>query len=180
MSAGSIRPDRSDAPAESWREAFPIDVAEERVENRRQFIKTMVAASTVLACGQVVLATAGQRELRTVVLSDARMLIDVQLSDLKIGEAAIFHYPDKHSPCIIVRLSENETCAYSQKCTHLACPVVPNVAEGRLDCPCHHGAFDIRSGEVLYGPPKTALPRVDLEISASGMIYVVGMKQVQS
>lgn len=165
---------------EGWRETFPIGSADESVESRRQFLKTMVAASVVIACGQGVLLAADARRVSTVQLSDKRVLLDIQVSDLAVGAAAIFNYPishNAHEPCIIVRLTDKDFVAYSQKCTHLACPVVPDVVAEKMICPCHNGAFDIHTGRALYGPPKTALPRVLLEISPSGQIYALGMEQ---
>ncbi|NRA39962.1 MAG: Rieske 2Fe-2S domain-containing protein [Planctomycetes bacterium] len=177
----SVRPDRSEQKAEAWRQAYPIDTGTEQLENRRQFLKTIVATSAVIACGQFALLAAAERRIRTVVLSDQRLLLDIQLSDLEVGGAAVFNYPNEHSPCVIARLpDENNTAklvAYSQRCTHLACPVVPDVAAGKMVCPCHNGAFDINNGHVLYGPPKDALPRLKLEVADSGMIYVLGMEQ---
>jgi nitrite reductase/ring-hydroxylating ferredoxin subunit len=44
--------------------------------------------------------------------------------------------------------------AFDDTCTHRGC----SLSEGDLDgpvvtCPCHGGEFDVRTGEVLGGPP---------------------------
>jgi Rieske Fe-S protein len=62
-----------------------------------------------------------------------------------------------------VRTSADEYVAYSQKCTHLSCAVYYSAAHGRLECPCHNGAFSVRDGSVLQGPPPRPLPRVVLQ-----------------
>jgi Rieske Fe-S protein len=63
-----------------------------------------------------------------------------------------------------VRLAENEWVAYSQKCTHLSCAVIPKPAEGVFLCPCHEGRFDLRSGRPTAGPPRRPLGRITLEV----------------
>jgi nitrite reductase/ring-hydroxylating ferredoxin subunit len=44
--------------------------------------------------------------------------------------------------------------AFADECTHQRC----SLSDGDVDdfvvtCPCHNGAFDIRTGEVVSGPP---------------------------
>ncbi|MGH7928570.1 MAG: ubiquinol-cytochrome c reductase iron-sulfur subunit [Candidatus Binatia bacterium] len=66
--------------------------------------------------------------------------------------------------------------AYHQKCTHLSCPVIPHVEEGRLHCPCHEGIFDLATGRPLAGPPRRPLPRIMLQIR-EGRIYAGGVEE---
>ncbi len=63
--------------------------------------------------------------------------------------------------------------AYSSVCTHLSCTVLWNRADGRIECPCHDGAFDPRDGRVVAGPPPRALPPIELAERADG-VYAVG------
>jgi len=41
----------------------------------------------------------------------------------------------------------------------------------RFHCPCHHGLFDAKTGEVLGGPPPRALDDLALEVRDSA-VYV--------
>jgi Rieske Fe-S protein len=75
----------------------------------------------------------------------------------------------------LVRLTASEFVAYSQKCTHLSCAVIPRPELGSLHCPCHDGFFDLRSGRPTAGPPSRPLPRVVLDIR-DGAIYATGME----
>ena len=44
--------------------------------------------------------------------------------------------------------------AFDDTCTHRGCSLSGGHVEGSaIVCPCHAGAFDMRSGEVLAGPP---------------------------
>ena len=63
-----------------------------------------------------------------------------RVADLPVGAAAVFSYPQEHDTCILVRVGERDFLAYSNKCSHLSCAVVPEMKSGRLLCPCHHGS----------------------------------------
>ena len=46
--------------------------------------------------------------------------------------------------------------AFADACTHMQCSLSGGELEGRtVVCPCHLGTFDVRTGEVLDGPPPT-------------------------
>ena len=56
-------------------------------------------------------------------------------------------------------------------------PVVPEPENDRLFCPCHNGAFDIRTGDPLFGPPQEALPKILVSIADDGGITAVGVQR---
>ena len=97
------------------------------------------------------------------------------LDDLPIGGSLVFQYPDEHDTCVLVRLSERDFVAYSQKCTHLSCAVIPEPEKGVLHCPCHDGFFDLRTGAPTAGPPRRPLPRIALDIRGRA-IYATGIE----
>ena len=88
----------------------------------------------------------------------------------------MFAYPAEHDPCLLVRTSDTEFVAFSQKCTHLSCAVIPRPEEGIFFCPCHEGRFDLRSGAPTAGPPRRPLPRILLDIRGR-TIYAVGVEE---
>src|SRR4051812_43899862 len=47
-----------------------------------------------------------------------------------------------------VRVVAAEPVAFDRRCPHLGCPVLWAAERGRFECPCHHAAFDARTGEV--------------------------------
>jgi nitrite reductase/ring-hydroxylating ferredoxin subunit len=95
-------------------------------------------------------------------------------ASLRPGESLNFFYPGEHDTAILVRTSDGEYHAYGQKCTHLTCPVFYAKEHDRLECPCHEGAFDVRTGGVLYGPPPRPLDRVEIEVGANGEVTAMG------
>ena len=89
----------------------------------------------------------------------------------------IFHYPGEKDSAILIRTETGEFRAYSQQCTHLACPVYYERRQKRLECPCHEGAFDAATGSVLYGPPPRPLDSIDLEMR-NGELWAVGKRTI--
>ena len=57
------------------------------------------------------------------------------LSEIPPGASLVFQYPGELDNCVLVRLSERDLVAYSQKCTHLSCAVIPGAGEGRAPLP---------------------------------------------
>ncbi len=64
--------------------------------------------------------------------------------------------------------------AYSAVCTHFACIVKWDAAEGWIECPCHEGYFDAEDGSVIAGPPPRALDPLPVFVAEDGLIYVGG------
>jgi Rieske Fe-S protein len=87
----------------------------------------------------------------------------------------MFAYPGEHDPCLLVRLPDGSLVAYSQKCTHLSCAVVPEVDKGILRCPCHEGIFDLATGRNIAGPPPRPLPRIEIAVEGDE-VYAVGLQ----
>jgi nitrite reductase/ring-hydroxylating ferredoxin subunit len=166
----TIAPDFAPAHAQpAWRQDFPIDWPQDLYVERRDFMKFLVLTSAAFTLGQLWIGfqnwyrrTSGQPPMQRV----------ASLDDLAVGAAIVFSYPDEHDPCLLVRLSTSEFVAFSQKCTHLSCAVIPRPAEGIFYCPCHEGRFDLRTGVPVAGPPRRPLTRIVLEVRGRD-IYAV-------
>lgn len=155
----------------AWREDFPIDAAEDRYVERRDFVKFLVLVSGALAVGQLWIGL--QSVWRRFAGAAPRVRI-AGTGDLAPGKSLAFRYPTEHDPCLLVRTSETEFVAFSQVCTHLSCAVIPRPEENIFLCPCHDGKFNLRTGDVVAGPPRRPLPRIELEIHNAN-IYAVGV-----
>jgi Rieske Fe-S protein len=143
----------------AWRQDFPIDTPQDNYIARRDFTKFIVLTSGAFVVGQLCIAGKAmwnQKEPET-----ARKVASV--GEIAVGEAISFRYPGEHDDCILLRPSEETFLAYSQKCTHLSCAVVPDHAHNCLHCPCHNGNFDIATGRPISGPPQRPLAKILIE-----------------
>jgi Rieske Fe-S protein len=156
-----------------WRRDFPIDWPQDEYIARRDFTKFMLLMSFAFAVGQMWILT--QSFLRRRKPAPAAREI-ARLEQIDIGQSLVFDYPGAHEPAVLVRLDASRWVAYDQKCTHLSCPVIPRVKEGRLYCPCHEGSFDLETGRPLSGPPRRPLARIRLRV-ADGRIYATGVEE---
>jgi nitrite reductase/ring-hydroxylating ferredoxin subunit len=56
--------------------------------------------------------------------------------------------------------------AFDDICTHRGCLLSQGELEGRaVVCPCHAGAFDVTTGEVLEGPPPEPVRTYEVRVS---------------
>jgi Rieske Fe-S protein len=170
----SVPPDgRPEAEQPRWRQDFPIDVPQDEYIARRDFTKFMVLTSLAFAVGQFwIMAIKFFRRTE----SKLPAMAIARVEDIPVGATRVFDYPQAHQPVVLVRLDDHRLVAYDQKCTHLSCPVIPQVNEGKLRCPCHEGIFDLATGRPLAGPPQRPLARIDLEVR-QGQIYAVGVEE---
>jgi Rieske Fe-S protein len=97
------------------------------------------------------------------------------LSQVPVGGAVTFTYPEPTDRCILVRHAADALVAFSQQCTHLSCAVIPQPEHNRLYCPCHQGAFDLASGRPIAGPPNRPLTRVILDVRGDE-VYASGIE----
>lgn len=157
----------------AWRQDFPIDTPQDNYVARRDFTKFMVLTSLAFTVGQFWIAAQSAWSRRRP--APGGKLVG-RLSAIPVGSAITFNYPEAHDACVLVRTSERDLVAYSQKCTHLSCAVIPDPARSCLHCPCHNGNFDLASGRPISGPPRRPLPRIVLEVRGDE-IYALGVEE---
>ncbi len=121
----------------------------ERMLDRRRFLCAAGAATVAAVAGDVT----------------ARRLVapapePITLPALAVGDAQAI--PRTGGEVLAVRLDETTTVAFDRRCPHLGCPVVWAAERGRFECPCHHAAFDARTGDVLFGPPARGLTLIEV------------------
>lgn len=111
------------------------------------------------------------------------------LSELKIGEAVKFSYPEDNElhNCMLVRTGEEsgggigeqqDVVAFSARCTHMG-RSLDGTYNGQHKvagpCPLHLTTFDLtRHGMVVAGHATQALPQVILELDGDD-IYATGL-----
>jgi Rieske Fe-S protein len=157
----------------AWRQDFPIDWPQDLYVERRDFLKFMVLTSAAFTVGQAWIAAQNWYRRHA---SRPPILRIATIDEVPIAGSLAFTYPDEHEPCLLVRVTVNEFVAFSQKCTHLSCAVIPRPHENSFFCPCHDGRFDLRTGVPIAGPPRRPLTRVVLERRGTD-IYAVGVEE---
>jgi len=134
-------------------DVFPIAEAAEHRLDRRRFLCAAGAAAAAAIGGEWI-AGAVERS-RT---SPLAVALDAH-APLAAGEARALNDP-RGGEALAVRLDDGTLVAYDRRCPHLGCPVLWSAERARFECPCHHAAFDARTGRVLFGPPRRGLARV--------------------
>jgi len=170
----TIAPDFAPADAQpAWRQDFPIDWPQDLYVERRDFMKFLVLTSAAFTLGQVSIGAQNWYRRHS---GQPPIVRIAALDDLAIGAALVFHYPNEHEPCLLVRVNASEFVAFNQKCTHLSCAVIPQPQHNSFFCPCHEGRFDLRTGAPTAGPPRRPLTRIVLDVRGND-IYAVGVKE---
>jgi Rieske Fe-S protein len=155
-----------------WRRDFPIDTPQDQYVARRDFMKFMVLISLAFTVGQFWIGAQNWFRRRRG-LPELKKIATVR--ELPVGGAVTFLYPEQTDRCILIRPEPGVLVAYSQQCTHLSCAVIPEPERNRLFCPCHEGAFDLRSGRPIAGPPNRPLTRVLIDVRGEA-IYATGVE----
>jgi Rieske Fe-S protein len=156
----------------AWRQDFPMDVPEDNYIARRDFTKFLVLTSGAFVAGQLVIGAKTVQTERAAAPAPRKI---ASLEELAVGGVFSFTYPESHDTCILLRPDAQTVLAYSQKCTHLSCAVVPDPERHCLHCPCHEGNFDLATGRPLSGPPRRPLPRIFVELRGTN-IWATGVE----
>lgn len=131
-------------------EAFPVAAADEQRLDRRRFLCAAGCAAALALGGEWAARRAARR-------GEPPLEVALDGGDAPApGEARTLTAADGRE-ALLVRVDESATVAFDRRCPHLGCPVLWSAERARFECPCHHAAFDARTGEVLFGPPRRGL-----------------------
>jgi nitrite reductase/ring-hydroxylating ferredoxin subunit len=167
--------DESDvrAATEPYQKEFPYERGEEAQVARREFCNFLGLTSAALFVGAAGFAGKAALDAR-----EHRAFTGLRIDGaeaLAPNSAMNFHYPTERDSAILIRTADGAYHAYGQQCTHLSCPVYYARDHQRLECPCHEGAFDAATGNVLYGPPPRPLDVIEVNVS-DGQVWAIGRK----
>ena len=151
-----------------WKEDFPLNQLDATQVSRRDFAKFLCLVSGGLTVGSGYVAVKANFFPPEKVKGDHFVC---KKQDLPIGGTRSFVIEGSTIPYVLIHLEDGEFRAYEQKCTHLSCAVFYMPKSGKIECPCHNGWFDARTGEVLAGPPPRPLPRLDVVLKGDD-VYV--------
>ena len=156
---------------EAFQAEFPYERDEEAQVTRREFCNFLGLTSAALFVGAAGFATKAALDARVSTSSPTAHIEGAET--LAPNSSLNFNYPTERDSAILVRTADGAFHAYGQKCTHLSCPVYYSRDHQRLGCPCHEGAFDAATGNVLYGPPPRALDVIEVE-TRDGQVWATG------
>lgn len=162
-------------------------------QNRRSFLRTTAVGGAAAITGTRSEAATGKSTdnplvSRTGPISRGYPVFPIaKATELKIAGATAFHYPDKDSPCLLIKTGravtggvgpEKDIVAYSAMCTHMGCLVAYDAGAQTLKCPCHFSVFDPENcGQMVCGQATEDLPQIELSFdNASGRISAVGVR----
>jgi len=152
---------------------FPYERDEEAQVTRREFCNFLGLTSAALFLG-----TGGFAAKAALEAGASESFLAAQIAGaeaLAPNSSLNFNYPTERDSAILIRTADGAYHAYGQKCTHLSCPVYYSRDHRRLECPCHEGAFDAATGNVLYGPPPRALDNIEVE-TRDGQVWAIARK----
>lgn len=152
---------------------FPYERDEEAQVTRREFCNFLGLTSAALFLGTGGFAAKAALDARKSESFTAARIDGAAI--LAPNSSLNFNYPTERDSAILVRTADGAYHAYGQKCTHLSCPVYYSKDHARLECPCHEGAFDAATGNVLYGPPPRPLDAIEVE-TRDGEVWAIGRK----
>ena len=152
---------------------FPYDREDEAQVTRREFCNFLGLTSAALFLGAGGFAAKAALEAGNYESFSPAQIAGAET--LAPNSALNFNYPGERDSAILIRTADGAYHAYGQKCTHLACPVYYSRDHQRLECPCHEGAFDAATGNVLYGPPPRALDVIEVE-AREGQVWAIGRR----
>jgi Rieske Fe-S protein len=140
---------------------FPIERVEAEHVSRREFAKFLCLVSGGMAVGSAWVAVKDRLFPPHRIQGEAFVC---NASKVPLGGTFPFTVAGSRMPFILIHLNDGSWRAYEQKCTHLSCAVFYQPQADKIQCPCHNGWFDARTGSVLQGPPPRPLKRLDVVI----------------
>lgn len=138
---------------------FPYQQKDEHVLNRKQFA---VACCAGVVGGGVAQILGHSEFVHNKVHPQPQSKESVgKISDFTSTSSRVVHLKNGH-PILIIRNAEGDLVGFSQKCTHLLCPVHYSEKKQQIICPCHKGVFSAEDGRPLAGPPDKPLPQYEV------------------
>ncbi len=81
---------------------------------------------------------------------------------LPVNSALMFKFGTK--PAMLIRSADGNFVALNAVCTHLGCTVKYNPDTVRIECACHGGVYDAKTGSNISGPPPKPLTKFNVEV----------------
>lgn len=137
--------------------------------DRRNFIKTSCLAGGAIGLGTLAMVSSLQSCTKDT-LANVNFTLDLTDSTYAalghVGGSVVVN--NNGYNIIVVRVTTSTYKAVSNTCTHQGCTVAYNSSIDGYLCPCHGGQYDI-DGNVVAGPPPSALTKFNVSVSGTTM-----------
>lgn len=156
-------------------EQVPVSSAPEGV-GRRGFLKRLSALGAIVSAGLVSVpllraifspTTERLRPVSWVKVADDTALLDIgvpiRVNFVQTVEDAWVESRTLSGVWLYTEDGEKFK-AYNGHCTHLGCSYSYDREKKTFFCPCHRGQFDVKTGDVLAGPPPRPLDELEVEV----------------
>lgn len=153
-----------------WKDDFSVDWDATDYVSRREFTRFLGLSSAGMALGTTMIAAAGSLRRPGPAAEPLKL---GPVDRFAPGSSTAFEFPKKGQYSLLIRHEDGSFSAYGQKCPHLGCAVYYEHEKNVLECPCHEGFFNVKTGDVISGPPQRGLNVVDLEVR-DGELWAVG------
>lgn len=165
---------REKALQKHWKDDFSVDWDATEYISRREFTRFLGLSSAGLAAGSTLIAAADSLRASGESGEKGPRVRLGRVADMQPGTSRAFEYPRKGLYALLLRHDDGTYSAFSQKCPHLGCAVYFEHEKNVLECPCHEGFFEPRTGNVISGPPQRGLSRVELEVDGDDLWAIGG------
>ena len=93
-----------------------------------------------------------------------------KVAEVPVGGVKAFTDPHTNEPAYLLQPKAGTFLAYSGVCTHQGCTVGFDQGSDQFACPCHGARFDATTGDVVRGPARRPLRKINVVVS-HGFIY---------
>lgn len=129
--------------------------------DRKDFIKR-----SALVCGAIMVGGALIESCKKNNPAPAPVNFSINLTDPTYAALKTVGGFIENSNAIVIRTGASTYVALSDICTHAGCTVSYYNSQNQIVCPCHGGAYDI-NGNVIAGPPPSALAKYNVSVSGN-------------
>jgi len=142
-------------------------------EPRRRDLLQQLGIGAIAACYA---GTLGYPVYRYLATPAVRSRLEGQISSVAIpeknlpaaGTAIMFLFGSR--PTMLIHHQDGVWVAFDAVCTHLGCTVGFEPQNHRIFCPCHGGTYDMKTGDVVGGPPPRGLTAYKVEVTDGNVI----------
>ncbi len=162
---------RESTDRENIAAAFDEELDPEAAEfTRLGFVKVIGGIMTLAYAGAIGYPV--YKYLSTPVEKSAEMAAvkEVNLPNLdKLPKGSAYMFKFGVRPSLLIHHADDTWTALTAVCTHMGCTVAYNTATAGIECHCHGGRYDAKTGENISGPPPRPLKKFVVTVAAGSV-----------